>query len=96
MSVYTRDTDTGNILDCYFCPECGVRLMHRGRSRAGEARPTVSIKGGVIKGLRWTGGVHIFCRSAVVDIPEGAEKWDAEPESVPGRPGKSSEMAEKK
>ena len=87
MKVYTRDADSGNVVDCYFCPECGVRLMHRIWDRAaGAERPTVSIKGGVVKGLKWPGGEHIFCRSAVVEIPEGARKWDAEPEDVQGRP----------
>ncbi len=41
----------------------------------------VSIKGGLLEGLDWTGAIHIFCRSAVVPIPEGVEKWEAEPET---------------
>jgi hypothetical protein len=39
----------------------------------------VTIKGGLIEGLDWTGGTHLFCRSAVVPIPEGAKRFEAEP-----------------
>jgi hypothetical protein len=40
----------------------------------------VSIKGGCIDGLDWKNGIHIWCSRAVVPIPEGAEKWDEEPD----------------
>lgn len=39
----------------------------------------VTIKGGLIRDLDWTGGTHLFCRSAVVPIPEGAKRFEAEP-----------------
>lgn len=39
----------------------------------------VTIKGGLIEGLNWTGGTHLFCRSAVVPIPEGVRRFEAEP-----------------
>ena len=42
----------------------------------------VSIKGGLLEGLDWGGAIHLFCRSAVVPIPEGVERWDGEPESA--------------
>ena len=88
LKVWSRDADSGNVVDCYFCPECGVRLMHRIRNKAGVERDTVSIKGGVIRGLEWTGAKHIFCTRAVVDIPEEAEKWDGEPmEDKPEKDG---------
>lgn len=46
-----------------------------------EANPpkTVTIKGGVLEGLKWEGAVHIWCKRAVVPIPVGAERWDGEP-----------------
>ena len=79
LKVWSRETDTGRHMDCYFCPECGVRTIHRIKNKDGSERETVSIKGGVIEGLDWRGAAHIFCRSAVVDVPEEAERWDAEP-----------------
>jgi hypothetical protein len=79
LKIWTRPTDAGNTLKCYFCPECGSRLIHHGILKDGKERETISIKGGVIKGLDWKGVKHIWCKSAVVPIPEGVEKWDKEP-----------------
>jgi hypothetical protein len=54
--------------------------MHRIRDREGRERDTVNVKGGVIKGLDWRGGRHIFCRSRVVELPAGVEMWEGEPD----------------
>jgi hypothetical protein len=71
---WDRKTDSGNLMKCYFCRVCGTRLMHdRGLS-------TVSIKGGCLEGLDWSGAKHIWAKRAVVSIPEGVERWDYEPE----------------
>ena len=44
-----------------------------------KGRPeVVTVKGGLIEGLDWTEGIHLFCRSAVVPIPEGAKRFEAE------------------
>lgn len=85
LGCWTRPTKQGRTMDCYFCKVCGVRIMHRIRESDGEERETAIIKGGVIEGLRFDGAKHIFVRSAVVEIPEGAEKWDAEPDVMEGR-----------
>lgn len=52
--------------------------MHMTILEAGTPE-AVSIKGGLIKDLDWTGGIHIFCRSAVVPIPAGSKRFEAEP-----------------
>ncbi|KAL2151725.1 hypothetical protein VTH82DRAFT_6823 [Thermothelomyces myriococcoides] len=85
LSVWTRPTDKGNTMDCYFCKVCGSRVMHRIRDPDGTERETVSIKGGLVEGLQWKNAAHIFTRSAVVNIPEGVERWEAEPDNLPGR-----------
>ena len=62
----------------FFCNECGTRLIH-----ARDGVDSVSVKGGVLKGLTremMRGAVHIWTREAVVDIPEGSERWEGEPE----------------
>lgn len=46
----------------------------------GDQPDVVAVKGGLLEGLDWAGGKHIFCRSAVVPIPGGAETWEAEPD----------------
>lgn len=42
LATWTRATDSGNTLDCHFCPACGVRLFHVGR----ESPEIVSVKAG--------------------------------------------------
>lgn len=73
-------------MDCYFCKNCGVRVFHRIRNPDGSERETVSVKGGCIEGLDWTGAKHIFARSAVFPIPEGAVRYEAGPVKMEGRP----------
>lgn len=44
-----------------------------------EGERTVSVKGGCIRGLRLEGVKHIWCKRAVVPIPEGVERFEEEP-----------------
>lgn len=81
MGVYTcAAEESGGIKDCYFCKQCGVRLMHRSRDKNGSERGSVAIKGGLVEGLDWKDGIHIFTRSAVIPVPEGAEQYEAGPQ----------------
>ncbi|KAK7757486.1 hypothetical protein SLS62_000501 [Diatrype stigma] len=89
LGLYTRPTDRGGVMDCYFCAACGSRLFHRLRDGAdgGAPRATVSIKGGCIEGLDWGrqrdgGGAHIYVRSAVMRIPPDWEQYDTVPPSM--------------
>ena len=75
LSCYTRKTDSGGLLDCYFCTICGARVLH---SRQGKK--TMSVKGGCLEGLDWSKAKHIWCSRAVVKIPEGVQRWDKEPD----------------
>ena len=78
ITYYDWPCDSGRKKRCFFCKNCGSRIMHMTILEEGNP-DTVSIKGGLIEGLDWTGGIHIFCRSAVVPIPEGAKRFEAEP-----------------
>ena len=51
-------------------------MIHAGTSADGKPNDTIKIKGGCIEGLDWAGGTHIFTRSAVVPIPEGAKQYE--------------------
>lgn len=74
-------------MDCYFCKECGTRVLHRIREADGRERETVSIKGGCVEGLDFRGARHIYVESAVVDLPEGVEqRYPGSPPMVEGRP----------
>lgn len=85
LQLWTRPANEGRTLDCYFCKACGVRIIHRVRSADGEEKLTVSIKGGLISGLDWSQGKHIYTETAVVPIPCGVEKWEGAPGVTDGR-----------
>ncbi|KAI0886589.1 Mss4-like protein, partial [Annulohypoxylon maeteangense] len=80
LKCYTRQTEKGRSMDCYFCSECGSRMFHRIVDADGKPRPSVSIKGGCIEGLNWNGGMHIYVRSAVIKIPA---EWGEQYETLP-------------
>jgi hypothetical protein len=77
LREYTRPTATGKTMRCYFCSNCGSRLMH-----ARDGVKSVSIRGGSLQGLTKemvAGAVHIWTKEAVVEIPEGVEQLEGEP-----------------
>lgn len=73
VGVYDNPhTKSGRIAKCYFCKNCGSRILHdRGTG-------TVSVKGGLLEGLDWSNGVHIWTKRARVPIPEGATQYPGE------------------
>ncbi|KAI0390620.1 Mss4-like protein [Xylariaceae sp. FL0594] len=73
LACYTRPTHTGQTLYCYFCQKCGTRLIH-----TTPGKPVVSVKGGCLEGLDWSTAIHIWTKSAMVPIPEGAEAYSEE------------------
>ncbi|OTA99035.1 hypothetical protein M426DRAFT_68565 [Hypoxylon sp. CI-4A] len=82
LKVYTRKhPEADRTLNCYFCPECGSRLIHRIVDADGTPRATVSIKGGCIEGLEWDWSkcMHIFVRSAVIALPPEFEQYKTIP-----------------
>ncbi|KAM0324584.1 hypothetical protein ACHAQA_007970 [Verticillium albo-atrum] len=88
LSMWSRTTKTGNTLDCYFCTECGARVLHHTRDAQGVPRATANIKGGLIEGLSLEGASHIWTNEAVVPIPKGVVSWPESPQpSPPSSPG---------
>lgn len=85
VSKWTRPTDKGNTLECYFCKCCGVRLLHRPILPDGTAKPTLSVKGGCVEGLSLEGAKHVYARSALVPVPpEDVLNVPGEDLKVPG------------
>lgn len=83
LKIYTRTgNEDGAQVECYFCKECGVRVLHRRRNENGYGGGVVMIKGGLVEGLKWEGGIHIHTENAVMPIPEGAEQYEGEPPSI--------------
>jgi hypothetical protein len=79
VSYFVRQCDSGRQQRCYFCNKCGSRIIHAQIVEDGDPK-TVAVKGGLLEGLDWTGAMHIFCRSAIVPVPEGVKRWEAEPD----------------
>ncbi|KAL7945123.1 hypothetical protein V8C42DRAFT_70630 [Trichoderma barbatum] len=74
---FRRPTASGQTLYCYFCRNCGTRLIHMTPSKN-----VLSVKGGCIEGLDWTKAIHIWTKSAMVPIPEGSEAHSERSNSV--------------
>ncbi|RQM05825.1 hypothetical protein DH86_00002142 [Scytalidium sp. 3C] len=53
---------------------CGTRLIH-----SSPGQKVLSVKGGCIEGLDWSQAKHIWCKRAMVPIPEGVEREEEEP-----------------
>jgi hypothetical protein len=79
LGQWSRPADSGRTVDCYFCKECGARVVHRIRGTDGVEWPTVTVKAGLVKGLDLRTAKHIFTKSAVFPIPDGAECYEGEP-----------------
>nr|KMM67219.1 hypothetical protein CPAG_03554 [Coccidioides posadasii RMSCC 3488] len=78
IGLYTRPTLSGRQLECLFCKNCGSRLMHRARGDR-----TLSVKAGCLIGLSkelMKDAVHIWCKEAVTEIPDGVERFEEEPD----------------
>ena len=76
---WTRATDSGGILTCFFCKNCGSRVWHGDK----EQNDTISIKGGSLdEPVDLTEAKHIWTvrRLPGVMIPQEAEQWPMEPE----------------
>lgn len=78
LSHWSRPTDSGKVLDCFFCPRCGSRLWHGDKERDA----TVSVKGGSLDALLdLSEAVHIWTRRKLpgVTVPPGAVQFPGEP-----------------
>jgi hypothetical protein len=87
LTRWSRPTESGNTMHCWFCKTCGSRMFHRLADNEGNFRATVSVKGGVIKGLDLSAAKHIYTSTAVVPIPGDAESYEGAPDHYPGRDG---------
>ncbi|KAL2063367.1 hypothetical protein VTL71DRAFT_5172 [Oculimacula yallundae] len=79
LSCYSRPTASGHLLNCYFCKTCGTRVIH-----STPGKNVVSVKGGCIEGLDFGSARHIWCKRAMVPIPEGVERHEEEPDDNDG------------
>jgi hypothetical protein len=81
IATFSRPNSNGETKG-FFCTRCGARLMHQSISRDGKPAAAVSVKSGCLDGITremMRGAVHIWTRSAIVDIPDDAEAYEGEP-----------------
>jgi len=77
--VWSRPTDSGRVLDCAFCPECGSRLWHE---YAGGDSEFLTVKGGSLDespDLSAVNHVWVKRKMAGVIIPDGAPQFQENP-----------------
>src|SRR5262245_17826579 len=75
---WTRATDSGGRLKCFFCPRCGARLWHEPDSPC----PTVTIKAGSLdEPVDFSAAIHIWTSRKLpgMTIPSGAKQFPKEP-----------------
>lgn len=76
---WSRTGDSGRMIDCAFCPDCGTRLWHER-----PAMPAiVTVKAGTLdEPVDISDAVHIWTSRKLpgVVIPAGARCWPAEPD----------------
>ena len=80
---WSRSTDSGRTLACFFCSSCGSRVWHGDKERAYE----ISIKGGSLdEPIDLTEAVHIWTVRKLpgVIIPARACQYPGEPEEHEG------------
>lgn len=77
VKTWSRPTDSGRILDCNFCPDCGSRVWHEG-----EGFAELSVKGGSLdQPPDLSQAVHIWTSRKLpgLVIPAGVETHPEEP-----------------
>lgn len=77
--VWTRRTDRGHRLDCWFCPDCGGRVWHASTGLPG----VLSVKGGTLDDPPdLSAAVHIWTARKLggVTIPEDVCCFPGEPD----------------
>lgn len=76
---WSRPADSGGVVQCHFCPDCGSRLWHG--DRAAEAE--ISVKGGSLdQPVDLSHAIHIWTarKLAGVAIPPEARCYPGEPD----------------
>jgi hypothetical protein len=79
LQRWSRPTDSGKTLTCFFCANCGSRVWHGDKETADE----ISIKGGTFdEPVDLTSAIHIWTSRKLpgVIIPPDARSFPEEPE----------------
>jgi hypothetical protein len=78
---WSRLADSGRMIDCFFCADCGSRIWHGNKERS----DAISIKGGSLdQPVDLSAAIHIWTKRALpgIVIPEGAQRYQEEPDEA--------------
>ncbi|ROW07809.1 hypothetical protein VMCG_03572 [Cytospora schulzeri] len=64
--------------------QCGAITFKTPLEKPLANKNVVSVKGGCLEGLDWNKAIHIWTKSAMIPIPEGAESYSEESEQTAG------------
>ena len=79
LKRWTKTADSGNLADCYFCPECGNRIYHENPATPGALR----LKLGTLENTDVIDPrVHIWTsqKQSWYRIPEGVLVFETQPD----------------
>lgn len=79
VSYWQRQADSGNTIDCAFCPTCGSRLWHVAK----EAPETLRVRGGSLDTPPdISAAVHIWTKRKLAGIilPAGVRQFPGQPD----------------
>lgn len=80
-STFVRRTDSGRLMECLFCPQCGTRILHR----IAGGPPVVNIRGGTLDETGWLRpAAHLWTssRQPWVAIPGDALTYERQPDDL--------------
>lgn len=80
LECFIKTAESGAHTDCYFCPSCGSRIYHEGKSRPGK----VTVKGGTLddtSAVRLTGHVWVSRKQPWLELGEELPVWRTQPTS---------------
>ena len=78
--IWSRQSDSGGVTDCHFCPKCGSRVFHSAR----EGRDWITVKGGSLDdpcAIELLAHIWVKRRMGWVTLPDDVQQWDTQPES---------------
>ena len=76
--IFSRSSDSGRVVNCAFCPDCGTRLCHAPEAMEGS----LNIKPGTLDDTAWLEpALHVWTKSKQpwVRIPEDIPCFDGQP-----------------
>jgi hypothetical protein len=82
LKKWTKAADSGNRVDCYFCPECGNRIYHENAATPGSAR----LKLGTLDNTDVIDPqVHVWVsmKQRWFQLPAGVQVFDTQPDFAP-------------